>query len=110
MESTERGKSEGNSKSNPEPRKVVLGGSTGSGSRDGRSEQFTPPVPNSELMGSPALGIALIASQLIGADVIKGNQLSDYFNKEGGTLMNSVKDDKLSRAIIIAKRLVELAK
>jgi hypothetical protein len=53
--------------------------------------------------------IALIAAQLIGANITRGEQIQDYFNKQDGVILSSVKDEKLIKAVVLAKRLVELS-
>lgn len=54
---------------------------------------------------------ALIAAQLVAAEVQRGKNLTDYFQREQGALTDLLKnDDNLVRAMRIAKRLIELDK
>jgi hypothetical protein len=53
--------------------------------------------------------IALIAAQLIGANIVRGEQIRDYFTKNELAITQKVRDEKLTDAIKIAKRLVELS-
>lgn len=53
--------------------------------------------------------VALIAAQLIGANIVRGEQIADYFRRNDGVILTTVKDEKLQYALLIAKRLIELS-
>ena len=66
-----------------------------------------PPAQLAQINNS--MQIALIAAQLIGANVMRGENLTGYMHQAQGVPLGIVKDDKLIPAIKIAKRLLELA-
>ena len=115
MESTTGGTGEGSTQNNQ-----GSGGSNRQSNRGSDRNNSTVPAkanvslesvgcPVDIVSGKNGFAIALIAAELVAANIIRGEAIADYFNKESGVITGSIKDDKLQKSVDLAKRLIELS-
>ena len=57
----------------------------------------------------PNYEVAMIAAQLIAANIMRGSDLASYVKRESGAPIGKANDARLKDALIVAKRLMELS-